>query len=495
MKRLLSISLMIIFGYTAYGQLAEDALRLSTLKSSLSTARTASVAGAFGAMGEDFGVLNINPAGLASYYESEISISPSLNFNSSTASLVANAQDTDVQSFGLGNVGVVFASQPLASSWSSSNFAIGVNKQNIFSQNFLYEGSTPTSIVDRFSQVANGKALNELSDFEDGLAYDVVALYDFDETNNSYSSDFDNYNGNVFKSQSVTRTGKINELTFAWAGSLDKKISFGASIGVPLVSFETTKVYQETDRDNEIDFFERLSYSEYVSTSGTGINFKLGTTYTGLKNFRFGLAIHSPNWYSLTDDFVNNLSYTFIGNEGAEVNDAGSPDGSFNYRLATPWKYVASAGSLFKVGNVRGFVNADFEFINYASSAFNLTSSDLSGPGDAAYQEVVNADISDQYQQVMNLRLGSELGYKMWRFRGGIALDASPYVNGSAESSTTVGLGVGIKQRTFSFDLAFQALSAEESYSPYRLIDESQNPVVNVESSISNLSATFGFRF
>ena len=495
MKQLLSISLFLLLGLSVKGQLAEDALRLSTLKSSLSTARTASVAGAFGAMGEDFGVLGINPAGLASYYESEFSISPSLNFNESDASLVSNSNSTSKQSFGLGNIGVVFAKQPMASSWSSSNFAIGVNQQNIFSQSFLYQGSTPTSIVDRFAQVADGKTLGELGDFEDGLAYDAFAFSSYDSLSNTYTTDFDNYNGNVNKRQSVTRNGKINELTLAWAGSLDKKISFGVSVGIPLVSFETTKVYTENDPDSEIDFFDQLSFTEYVSTSGAGINFKIGSTYTGLQNFRFGLAVHSPNWYSLTDDFENSLSYTFTDADGPEVNEAMSPRGQFNYRLRTPWKYIASAGGLFKVGDVRGFVNADFEFVDYGSSAFNLTSSDLSGPADAEYQEVVNADITDQFQRVMNIRLGSELGYKIWRFRAGVALDATPYNNATAESNTTIGLGLGIKKRSFAFDLAFQALSSEESYSPYRLSDESQNPVVNIESSIYNMTGTFGFRF
>ena len=63
---------------TAYSQSMMDAYRY--VQSELSgTARAVSMGGAFGALGGDVSVMNINPAGLAVYRSSEVVTTLSLN--------------------------------------------------------------------------------------------------------------------------------------------------------------------------------------------------------------------------------------------------------------------------------------------------------------------------------------------------------------------------------------------------------------------------------
>lgn len=494
MKQLFFTLFLIGTSVILQAQTAQEALRYSMLKPSFSTARVSAVAGAFGAMGEDMGILNINPAGIASYRQSEFSFTPSININDSDANYNNSRSPKTNTNFGLGSIGYVYASQPLASDWTSSNFSIGLNKQAVFSQQFFYSGDTPSSIVNRWASIVDGVPLDELDDFEGGLAYDANVLFAYDPLTDEYNSDFDEYTGNVSKFQSVTRSGHINELSFAWAGNYKKQFSLGISMGIPILSYETTKIYTEDDPNGQINYFDKLVFTEYVSTSGAGFNFKIGTIYNGLRNFRIGAAIHSPNWYALSDNFYNNLIYDYTDSDQSTSTEVRSPDGNFDYRLSTPWKYIGSFGGLFKVGEVRGFVNADVEYLDYGSSSFNLTTNS-SSQADAEYELIVNNDIIDLYKNVVNVRLGSEIGYKEFRLRAGIALDASPYRSGNTDNNTTLGLGVGYQNRSLRFDIGYQRFSNTESYTPYRLPIESQNPTVDISSANTNLLATMAFSF
>ncbi len=485
---LLSISLV------SHAQTVTDALRYSQFNNGLSTARMSSLAGAFGAMGEDIGGISINPAGLASFRRSEFSFSPNYNFNNSEANLINGPSIDDSNSqFGLGNIGVVFANQPIASAFTTSNWSIAINKRAIFSQDFRIAGSNQGSITDRWAARAFGLLPSELDNFEAGPAWDVFALYDRD--GDTYLTDFDNYDGNVPKSETTTRRGRINELSFGWAGNINRKFSIGANIGIPIMSYETTKTYRESDDLQEIDFFDRLSYTEYISTSGAGINAKLGIQYVGLQNFRLGAAVHTPTVYGLSDNFFTNIDYTYTDANGVESNTSRSPDGNFDYRMTTPWTYIASAGFIYKLGAIRGFINADVEFIDYSYNSFNLTSSDRSSDADAEFETQLNGQIEDELNNVMNIRLGTELGYHALRFRAGISLDESPYTDESVDDNLTVGLGIGIEKRSFSFDLGLQSRQQNEEYYLYQVNAQDNSQQVDLSSNITDLTATLAFRF
>ncbi len=493
-KYLILTITLLSFSFSAATQTVTDALRYSQFNNGISTARMSSLAGAFGAMGEDMGVLSINPAGLASYRSSEFSFSPSFNFNSSESSLAEGpVVDESSNRFGLGSIGVVFANQPIALAFTTSNWSIAINKRAIFSQDFRIIGNNPGSITDRWAARAFGLLPEELDNFEAGPAWDVFALYDRD--GDTYLTDFDNYDGDVPKSETTTRRGRINELSFGWAGNINRKFSIGANIGIPIMSYETTKTYRESDDRQEIDFFDRLSYTEYVSTSGAGINAKLGIQYVGFQNFRLGAAVHTPTIYGLSDNFFTNIDYTYTDANGTESNTSRSPDGSFDYRMTTPWTYVASAGFIYKLGAIRGFVNADLEFIDYSSNSFNLTSSDRSSSADAEFETQLNDQIADELNNVMNIRLGTELGYHSLRLRAGISMDQSPYTDESIDNNLTLGLGIGIKKRSFSFDLGLQSRQQNEEYYLYRVNDIDESQQVDLSSNITDLTATLGFRF
>lgn len=483
---------MIVMGVSqlAFSQNVSDAVRWSFTNPG-GTARTLGVGGAFGAMGGDFSVVNINPAGLGVYRKSEFTISPSLS-NSRTTSYIKglNSQTTKdkYNSFSLDNISFVFTSN---NGSNPSSFALGFSKIADLNKNFTFSGQSNGSITQRFAERANGKTEEELDDFEAYPALFVGAIYDLD-TNEFYETDFGQFD-EVNKKQQVEQNGYINELTLGWGKNIKNKFTVGVSLGIPFVSYEETKQYQENDNQNTIPVFNTLNYTEYLNTSGIGANIKAGFIYSPVNLVRIGGAFHSPTWYTLNDDYYTNLDYSY--NDGqSRFYEKRSPDGSFKYRLNTPAKLVGSLGSVFKFGTkFSGFVNGDIEWVDYNNNKFNFTSYS----NDQSEQQntiLINNEIEQYLGSVLNLRLGGELAYGVVRLRAGIERGDSP-LSADNEKINTTSFGIGVREDNFFIDFGVRTRKFTEGYVPYVLVNPSQETVVNNEISHTRFVVTAGFKF
>ncbi len=493
LKKLIYLGIVLGFSHGLHAQNYSEILKLTQLNDG-TTARTMGVAGAFGAMGGDYGSLAINPAGLGDYRKSEFIFSPVIRSYSNDATLEGNSpRNTTGSGFGILNLGVVFSNNTAGSSWQTSNFSIGLSQINNFSEEFAYEGTTPGSITERFLELGNfAGSVDALDNFEAGLAWDVGALY-FD-TNENFVTDFPTADTRVFKEQFVRRSGRINQLDFAWGGNLNNKVNFGVSAGVPFFTFEETKVYEEIDQDGSVPFFERLQFTEFINTSGVGFNLKVGTVLKPTRNIRIGAAIHSPTWYSVDDSYNNSLEYVYNDN-GIVSNSVDSPTGAFDYRINTTWRAIGSVGGIFRVGALRGFVNADFEYLDYRNGNFNLTENSTD-PDVLDFELELNQQIDTELNSALNVRLGTELGYDIWRFRGGVALNGSPYsIDDQSSNNQVYSLGFGLRQDRFFLDVAYQLSKTEEGYIPFVVLEESAQQFANVEGTRSNIALTAGFKF
>jgi hypothetical protein len=491
MKKISTIIYLILVTVGLTAQTLTDAVRYSTLIPG-GTARTMGVGGSFGAMGGDFGVLTINPAGIADFRSSDLSFSFSFNGGntSSTMNGGSRLKTNHTNEPILENIGVVFHARPTGSSLVTSNLAIGLVQYNNFRQNIGYEGVSIGSITERFAQVANGISPDFFDPFEATLAYEAGAIYDFDgdliyETDITEATE-------VFKSQDISRSGKINELAIAWAGKFTNNLQLGIGIGIPFISFEENKVYQESVPSSMV--FNNLTFSEVLATSGTGFNFKLGAGYTIEKTIRLGVAYQSPTYFGLDDNYENNLSYAFTTSEGSENISSRSPDGRFEYKLTTPARLTGSIGAIIKTPSLKGFVNLDAQYINYKSNSFNLTSNN-NDPGELAYEREVNTSIENELQSAVNLNLGGELAFEKFRVRGGLGMVGSPYAgDGISNFDNIYSLGGGFRGDKFYIDFAFQQRGLSQGYSPYQVIDDERNQLIVNETSINKVIFTVGFK-
>lgn len=474
----------------ASAQTIDDAVRYSFLEFG-GTARTAGIGGAIGALGADFSALSTNPAGLAAFRRSEFTFTPTLERSTVDATLRGEGNlllEQEKSNFNFNNLGLVFATRPLSSDWSVSAFGIGLNRMANFHQSTYFEGVSDGSITDRWLELAQGLTLDELDGFEAGVAYDAEAIYQPDPADDRfYTSDFP-LDAPVNKSQLIKRKGSVNELVFSFAGNYKDRLMIGATLGVPFVTFEETKTYEETDDFDDIPFFQNLTYTERLRTNGAGINLKLGLIYRLNQMVRLGFAFHTPTSFGLDEGFSTELNYNYTVNGTAYSGNASSPDGSFEYRLRTPWRFIGSGGLVF---GKNGFLSAEVEWLDYTNARFNFNKT--SSAADVEYERELNDQINNVLQSAVNIRLGGEFAYEIFRLRGGFSVMGAPFTEG-IDPVGAISLGAGIRGEDVFFDLAFRQIVTQSDYTPYATTDAPQ-PFVNLEENRGRIMATVGFKF
>lgn len=493
MKNILTFTIIIAAMMTAKSQNISDVVRWSIIDQ-VGTARTLGVGSSFGSMGGDFSVININPAGIADYRISEFTFTPSLKSYKTEAQFLAAPDDQQRakgSSLGLDNIGFVFASNP-GGNLTSSNFAIGFSRISDLGRKSFLSGTIPGSITTYFAEKANTYIPDELDEFIAYPAYNVGAIYDFDQ-DGYYETDFGSPNQLVTRTQDIIQKGGVNELTFGWAGEYKNQLNIGLSMGIPFASFDEQKTYKESDKDDLIPVFDDLTYTENLYTSGVGVNFKAGFIYKFMNTLRLGGAFQSPTWYKFTDDYNSYFEYAYTDPSGHQRYDYSTPDGNFQYRISTPWRATGSLGSTIRLNEIRGFINADIEFVDYTNASYNGTAY-ASDASEQQYTNEVNKDILNKLGTATNIRVGAEFGYKHIRLRGGYSIEQSPF-NSEIVNNNKVSFGIGFRDDRFFIDLGWRIAKFSEGYYPYIVTDDKLDPLANINTSRSRSALTVGFKF
>ncbi len=483
---------------SGFAQTAVESLRYTELFPS-GTARNVGVGGAMGSLGADFGALSSNPAGLGVYRKSEFTISPAVlltNINS-----VLNG-DTDMDAsnthFGVENLGLVFYKGYDNQKLKSFNFAAGINRLVNFNRRVEYSGRTGGSIVNSFVDNAQGLFAGDLDPAASGLALDANAIFNIED--DFYGSDFVDADGYLFfdpieRDETITTTGGISELFLSLGFNISDKLYLGGSFSAPIVRFEETREYVETDANTQvIDFFRNLDYGQTLTTTGIGVGFKLGAIYRITNQLRVGASVHSPTRYRLSDDLVTSLDYFFIDEQDPSLplidGTATSDVQQFDYVLRTPWRY---SGGLSLVLRKFGFISFDLEFLDYSASSYDFTL-DVDNSQNQIAQENANEDISLSFQNALNAKIGVEYLIKKFRLRAGYGLYGNPFAESEDSGRSALSLGAGVKGERVYLDLAFSTNSSEEAYTPYAtFVDEQQLVISDIRAN--SFILTFGYRF
>jgi len=435
----------ISFSINLQAQTVSDALRYSNLEVG-GTARTVGVGGGIGALGADYSVLSTNPAGVAAFRTNEFVITPGV-YNSKITSLLER-----------GN------------------------------QDFVFKGKSPGSIVQRFTELANDGIFDS---FEGALAENAFAIYPSTADPTIYTNDFEDPLSSpdyqVEREQFFETRGSYSELVFSVGGNFDEKIMVGATIGVPFINYDETKIYEERDVDSSVIYFDELLFRENLSTSGSGVNLKLGFIYRISQMFRVGAAIHTPTRFKLTDNFSTQLRYDYTDGGGFTTTTEDSPEGSFDYKLLTPWRAMTNFAVIIKR---KGFITADVEYVDYSVSEFNLGDN----IEDRDYAIDLNELVGNSFQSAINVRVGGEYAYDNLRFRAGYGISGTPYAD-SDIINNAYSLGFGIREKSFYVDFAYRYSKVTEGYIPYLLSDPAAEQYVSNDVANTRIIMTAGFKF
>lgn len=527
----------------AQGGYAGDAL-LYMRQNPSGTARSLGLAGANVSLGADFGNLTSNPAGLGFYTKSEVSLTPGVGFGTANATQVANSAavgtsfpsiSQTANSFHIASAGVVFANRrpdnDNTSEWRGGSFALGFTRLADFNQALRYQNSTDDnhSFFQRLREPYNNGDYtsagyqNNLDDILnqgrsntytniDGLAFGTGLVDQVEVTNpgtgtaqgrtiyrNGTPAPLDprdpNYQnappalrtarqGAITQNEDILTKGSLSQFDLGYGGNYRDRLYIGGGIGVVSLNRTRTSTFSESS-GGDLDFVS----TDYLKTTGTGINARLGVIVRAADALRLGASVQTPTYIRLTEDYnttlTANTKYAVPGGSSS----LSTQPGTFDYSITTPFR--ANGGATVLLGKA-GFITGDVEYVGYSQAKFKTTD----GSSDIGLEDG-NASIANGYRNVVNARVGAEARLDIFRVRAGYAYYADPYKNGGNSPSRNqnyFSAGAGVRTKAFFVDVAGVYLSSKELYQPYQLANVA-SPMVNYSNNRFTASLTGGLLF
>lgn len=513
MKIYVLLSFLLISTVT-HAQVPEDAIRYSFYPQN-GTARNAAVGGAMGSLGGDINAAFVNPAGLGFFKTNEFVITPGFLLNNNKASYRNTDSKNNRNSIGFGTTGWVFGHSN-SDNRNSSAFSIAITQTANFNNEVQYKGlNNLSSFSEQFSEefAKSGFSIDSVLDRNSPLPYTAApALYTYlidtvtiggvkqIKAAPEYILDA----GQALQQEMIKKTkGAISELAIAFAHNSKDKWFFGGTIGIPLVNYSSNTYFKESDTSaNTSNYFKQFEYTDDFTTSGIGVNAKIGVIYRPQDYIRLGLAIHTPTWMFLTDTRtttliteVENPVEKFSVNSQLFTNDK---EGEAKYTQTTAFKAIISASYVFReikdVKKQKGFISADIEYVHHKGSRFSSDNEEVS-PQEKNYYKALNQVVKANYKGNFNFRVGGELKFNIIMARLGFAYYSNPYKDAEFKASRMLlSGGFGYRNKGFFVDLTYVHTISKDVSFPYRLEDR-PNTYATLKQQRGNVVATVGLKF
>ena len=145
-------------------------------------------------------------------------------------------------------------------------------------------------------------------------------------------------------------TGSVNEYDFNVSFNVRDRFYFGATLGVYDIDYLRYSSYGENMQRLNGEYQGNFTLNNTYKTEGTGIDLKVGTIIRPFEYspFRFGLAIHTPILYNMSDRYTSvltsNLPSASYTENLADYLYGGQY--AWDYRLITPWRFNVSVGTI-----------------------------------------------------------------------------------------------------------------------------------------------------
>jgi hypothetical protein len=509
MKKFFFITSLLVSAQSIFAQEPADALRLAWYSSS-GTARQQAIGGAMASLGGDISATFVNPAGLGFYKTGDFVLSPGFNFLKNNATYFGRAEKDNKSNLSFGTSGFVLGSSTGHKKARSSAIAIAINRTASFGSNLTYRGINNQS---SYSQ----KFLEEISNKNDRSGNSVGSNYPFGTSLafNTYWIDTvaGGTEGNFsFKTRApigsgliqenlISTKGGITELALGAGINTNDKVFFGFTLAFPIVRYERESSYTEADATtNATNNFDFATINENLTTKGGGVNLKLGMIYKPVEQVRLGLAIHTPSFMQLTDEYSAEVITDTEGYKGRlnQNSDDLVGEGVYKYWHFTPYRIMVSGSYVLReiedVRKQKGFITADIEFVNYKASSYT-TDPDYDDDDSKNYFKTLNKTIDNTYKPAFNFKVGGELKFTTVMVRLGGAYYANPYKNLAGEKGHRFQLtgGLGYRHKGMFIDLGYVHTMGKDVHFAYRL-QNSPFQSASIRNTGGNVLLTLGFK-
>ncbi|MDO4462181.1 MAG: hypothetical protein Q4C30_06770 [Bacteroidia bacterium] len=532
MKRYITIAMMVATSVAAMAQDYTDIERFGR-NDAQGSARSQAMGGAFGALGGDMSVGDINPAGIGVYRASEFSLSLGVNTTKANTSSdqkfgspVNGIGDTRVKLMQLGGV---FNTSLIrqASGVVSHTFSIAYNRIADYDQSYtMHAKNSSNSLLDFF--IADPSADNI---YEGGLGWDSEMLftyYEYEEPRLDADGNpicdangdpiYDTHRVNVdhtawdFPLENDDKTeisfddkyrrrkidisrhyrerGSKGSFNVAYAQNIANKLYWGVNIDFQSYNFKRNFTHVEKfDEEAQYGAPNKFRYNSRLDQDAFGVSFGAGVIYVPMPVLRLGLAIHSPTFFSVNEVYDTNFR--------AGMETECYPEAPFecDYNVTAPARGVFSLAGV--IGRL-AIISADYEFVGYKASKFRSEDN-----GDDVEFEQMNAYLKEDLKNVHKLRLGAEIKpVQILSLRAGYKMQSSPYADDlmyNDYKNRDITGGLGLRFSNIYLDFAYvNHKVVEDAFilpgSDYYYYDASPNPY-KMENTSHRVTVTFGYRF
>lgn len=529
MKKIVLAAVAVICVSSVFGQGAEQALRLSRYNWGMSTARSAAMGGAYTSLGADASSMNINPAGLAMYSRSEVTISPGLRISDlSTNYSGANSNTISDSKFNITNMAAIYA---------NGDFAVGVGFSRLADfagRSASYGTPQEMSMGQQFAEQLYGIDYTRIGSPENNpyqafrnyppvlwgaiQGYQSYLLNNYTDDTYNMAGIFDPQYGDRVLPQMMQRTnGAIDEYTISGAYNYNNKLYVGASLGFQNIWYNENNDYSEITAPDGAGELNNWTYNRYMNQDGFGFNIKVGAIVRPLEWLRIGVAYHSPTWVRVDEQSSQSMTVYKFGASGYGFSD--TPLLLNDYRIQTPSRLMA--GVSFTIAK-RVIISGDYERTWYKNMGYkteindwgfrpevtsnavdNLTA--IANNMDSRGNIDLNNIISQSYRTVDNFRVGVEAQPFNGAFiRAGYAHSTSPYADETLRKYGALNQysgGIGYRNNRVSIDATYVYQQTKQL--PYKYFDYTANDgyivasqgQVNTTLAAHNIILTIGFRF
>lgn len=532
-KYMYAVACSVLCSAQAMAQTAYDAARYAGDELN-GTARFVGMGGAMSALGADISVIGTNPAGIGLFRGHDVSTSFGMNITKAESDFNGSVMNDKRNKASFDQIGFVYSTKiGNRTTLRYLNFGFNYHKSRNFNRVLAAGGMLGG--LSQTQQMANlvGGSIHSISDMDDIYNY---GLEGHSGLSNPYDPYYSNYpylgvmgirtelvgvgtlsngkqapmgwngNANGFRSR---EEGGINEYDFNVAFNVEDRMYFGITLGVNDVNYTRSTYYSEDVYDGNHSGYYELRNA--FRTEGTGLNLKLGAIFRPIEDspFRFGLAIHTPTWYSLTDkhssEIYSELNYKFEDEadnmqfKADERTTTYAGESLQDYRLVTPWKFNVSAGTTLGSALALG---AEYEYAGYNACQMSYndgtpmenqnqyTKSILKG------QHTVRIGAEARIASAFSVRAGYNFSTSAFKDGAYKSLNANDirtdteYMNDLSRNTVTVGLGY--RGKWFYTDLAYKY---DVYKSDFYAFSSEALPVTKVTNERHQLLLTLGVHF
>lgn len=537
MKRYIIPALLGLVPAVGLAQSPVEAATLSTPELR-GTARFMGMAGAFTALGADPSTMGQNPAGIGVYTRNDLGIT--LDINNRSYKTLSGISNTDRQTKVLVPNLTYIGAMNLDGELQTFNWGISYGRVASFDRVVKgYNMPTQTSLTNYIASFSSGYKPEDLgfgenynpyqqsgADWLSILAYNSYMINPTAGEGYQYAGLYTPGKTTGDAQYEMRERGYVDEYNIDLGGNVGDVVYWGLGVGISDLSYNRTIDYSESmanaavvSKDQIVDGNAGIELYNDHSIWGTGANIKFGTIIRPISQLRFGLAVHTPTWYTLNHDYRGGTDFQYYNPaipEEPKVNPLKGQETTdrayYSTRLNTPWRLMAGVAGVIEN---RLILSGDYERRFYNGMSVSVESYDNFG----YYQgfrpdKGVNEAIGQYYKGQDVVRLGAEFRVlPQFSVRAGYAHEGSNVAKKALDGQYTVmttGIdpsysfdtstdyvtaGIGYRYKAWYVDAAYVHKIRKSEFHAYADFDGYRAPGASFTQTDNNVVLSTGFKF